>query len=172
MCAAGCAKPDQAQREQPVYITVNGKVMEAKDDGGGIIYAPELLSLCRAFQLRADADPLDLGERRELTVEATEDTEKIAALVSYFAWDEPIFESDRQLRQLAEGWGLSSENRITAQWILDNTDLAAEIPEYLNDAEMLFIHNHTDSMYDKYILGTGDASASDGALSGSGGNID
>lgn len=156
---SGCSQDKEEPEE--IIVTVNGKEFVAQQ-GETTVSTPEIFELCRAFQLDPSEWPLDLGDCREYTVEPTENTEKIAALLSYAIWDQkPTNEANEKLRSVVEGWGLSSENRMTAQWVVDNLDLAWELidKEYVTEGLWAVIHSHVDDLYEKYVLSNSDVSS-------------
>ncbi len=60
------------------------------------------------------------------TIEATEDTEMVVAVLNYCLFDD-LMESDRAGWEKAEEYGFSSENRMTVDWVMSHPKEAVEI---------------------------------------------
>lgn len=66
------------------------------------------------------------------TIESTEDTEKVAVVLSYELANE-LYSSEQEAIELFKKYGFSKENPITAEWIMDNPQKAVKIMRLIRD---------------------------------------
>ena len=157
----GCGQKDEEEDKlEEVTVIVNGKEWTGYKNGDEVTIG-EMLELTRAFHLHGSQFPLAIDMSKEYSVEATEDTEKIAALLSYCIWDEDGWsEKNKELCAKAESFGLSSENRLTADWVVNNVDLAYELSGYVSEGTWVWMKSNLDKRYDECILGITDEETS------------
>lgn len=70
------------------------------------------------------------------TIESTEDTEKVAVVLSYELANElanELYSSEQEAIELFKKYGFSKENPITAEWIMDNPQKAVKIMRLIRD---------------------------------------
>lgn len=81
--------------------------------------------------------PWDMDEEKwpdysYYTIESTEDTEKVAVVLSYELANE-LYSSEQEAIELFKKYGFSKENPITAEWIMDNPQKAVKIMRLIRD---------------------------------------
>ena len=151
-CLTGCSKTEK--KTENVTILVNGKEFNAILTGETYCFQDGYL-LCRPYQMNCTPSPFSFDDCREFTMTATEDTEKVAALLNYLAWDEAeSSDIDLKLRSGMEAVGLSSENRLTGEWLENNLDLALELHGYVSEG--IWLWTHKDGTYERIILSNSD----------------
>lgn len=85
--------------------------------------------------------PWDMDEEKwpdysYYTIESTEDTEKVAVVLSYELANElanELYSSEQEAIELFKKYGFSKENPITAEWIMDNPQKAVKIMRLIRD---------------------------------------
>ena len=107
----------------------------------GIETIPELPKLRVKFRDEGQTDFTDM------TMQASEYTYKVAAVMNYILFEEAS-EKDAKAIQIAEECGLSKENPLTAEWILTHPREAIEIKNGMeNYGEIIY---NQDKILEKY----------------------
>ena len=71
------------------------------------------------------------------TIEATEDTEIVVAVVNDWLFDD-LSEMDQKALEKAEEYGITSENRLTSEWVMEHPKEAVEIMSSMGDGGDIF----------------------------------
>ena len=92
--------------------------------------------------------------------EKTETTDKAIALINYFAWDHIGDNNDElqeqlDLQKILNKYGFTSQNRITADWVLNNPHEAYYLTKEAYEQSIESIFGDSAEQYDYYILGKG-----------------
>ena len=74
----------------------------------------------------AEINPDDWPDYSYYTIEATKDTEVVVTVMNYWMFDDRI-EMDQAGWEKAEEYGITTDNRLTVEWVMKNPRKAAEI---------------------------------------------
>ena len=87
------------------------------------------------------------------TIEPTEDTEKVATVLSYDLANE-LYSTEQEAIDLFKEYGFSKENFMTAEWIMDNPKKAVKIMRLISDSRWYI--NEEKNVYPAYEKLTGE----------------
>ena len=87
------------------------------------------------------------------TIEPTEDTEKVATVLSYDLANE-LYSTEQEAIDLFKEYGFSKENFMTADWIMDNPKKAVKIMRLISDSRWYI--NEEKNVYPAYEKLTGE----------------
>lgn len=138
---------DQQRKKQNAYFT--------KDR----LTASEMWGLVRLYHVKSTPEyPWDMGEEKwpdysYYTIESTEDTEKVAVVLSYELANE-LYSSEKEAIEQFTKYGFSRENPITAEWIMENPKKAVKIMGLIRDNRRYI--NEKNSVYPAYEKITGE----------------
>ena len=87
------------------------------------------------------------------TIEPTEDTEKVATVLSYELANE-LYSTEQEAIDLFKEYGFSKKNFMTAEWIMDNPKKAVKIMRLISDSRWYI--NEEKNVYPAYEKLTGE----------------
>ena len=87
------------------------------------------------------------------TIEPTEDTEKVATVLSYDLANE-LYSTEQEAIDLFKEYGFSKKNFMTAEWIMDNPKKAVKIMRLISDSRWYI--NEEKNVYPAYEKLTGE----------------
>lgn len=154
--AKGCCvyyayEKEKERLEQKPYYTkykLTASEMSALDCGYHMKITPELDEL--GYEERLENWP----DFSYFTIEKTEDTEVVITVLNYWLFDHR-YELDRKAWETAEKYGITTDNRLTVEWVMDNPKKAAEIMNSMSSEGDIFryLKEHIYPVYEK-ITGT------------------
>lgn len=107
------------------------------------------------WEIWGNLDKEDWPDYSYYTMEATEDTEMVIAVLNYCLFDE-LMESDLAGREKAEEYGFSEENRITVDGVMSHPKEAVDIMDNMWDYGYVFSdYQDVKKIYDENIVASG-----------------
>lgn len=139
---------DQQRKKQDAYFTKNK------------LSASEMNVMVFFYHVKSnpewmwdDPDKEKWPDYSNYTIEPTEDTEKVAVVLSYELANE-LYSTEQEAVELFKKYGFSKENPITAEWIMDNPQKAVKIMRLIRDNRRYI--NEENSVYPAYEKITGE----------------
>lgn len=126
--AKGCCvyytyEKEKERLEQRPYFTkykLTASEMSALDCGYHMKITPDIQELSEEEQLK------NWPDFSYFTIEATEDTEVVITVLNYWLFDDRI-ELAQEAWDKAEEYGITTDNRLTVEWVMNNPKKAAKI---------------------------------------------
>ena len=146
-CVYYTYEKEKERLEQEPYFTkykLTASEMSALDCGYHMKITPDIQELSEEEQLK------NWPDFSYFTIEATEDTEVVITVLNYWLFDERS-EFDRDAWEKAEEYGITTDNRLTVEWVMNNPQKAAKIMNSMSSEGDIFryLKKHIYPVYEK-----------------------